>query len=39
MKRDYNSGISEDVTFFVGTEIERTPAFGMRTLFVVGTHD
>jgi hypothetical protein len=37
MKRDYTSGTSEDVTFFVGTEIERTPAFGMRTLFVVGT--
>jgi hypothetical protein len=39
MKREYTDGTSEDVTFFVGTEIERTPAFGMRTLFVVGTHD
>jgi hypothetical protein len=39
MKREYTSGTSEDVTFFIGTEIERTPAFGMRTLFVVGTHD
>ena len=39
MKRDYETGISEDVTFFVGTEIEKTPAFGMLTLFVVGTHD
>jgi len=38
MKRDYNTGVASDVTFFVGTEIERTPAFGMRTLFVVGTH-
>jgi len=39
MKRDYETGISEDVTFFVGTEIEKTPAFGMRTLFVVGVQD
>ena len=39
MKRDYNTGISEEVTFFVGTEIEKTPAFGMLTLFVVGVHD
>lgn len=39
MKREYTDGTSEGVTFFVGTEIERTPAFGMRTLFVVGTHD
>jgi hypothetical protein len=36
MKRDYDTGTSEDVTFFVGTEIEKTPAFGMLTLFVVG---
>ena len=26
----------DDVDFFVGTEVERTPAFGRRTLFVVG---
>ena len=39
MKRDYDTGTSEDVTFFVGTEIEKTPAFGMRTLFVVGVQD
>ena len=26
----------KDVDFFVGTEVERTPAFGKRTLFVVG---
>lgn len=25
-----------DVNFFVGTEVEHTPAYGMRTLFVVG---
>jgi hypothetical protein len=39
MKREYDTGTAEGVTFFVGTEIERTPAFGMRTLFVVGAHD
>ena len=39
MKRDYNTGSREDVTFFVGTEIEHTPAYGMKTLFVVGVHD
>jgi hypothetical protein len=40
MKRDYTS--SNDVTgvtFFVGTEIEHTPTFGMKTLFVVGMQD
>ncbi len=26
----------DQVRFFVGTEVEHTPAFGMRTLFVVG---
>ena len=26
----------DDVSFFVGTEVEHTPAFGKRTLFVVG---
>jgi len=39
MKREYETGTAEDVTFFIGTEIERTPAYGMKTLFVVGTHD
>ena len=39
MKRDYTSGVREDVIFFIGTEIERTPAFGMRTLFVVGVQN
>lgn len=36
MNRDYSDGISDAVTMFVGTEVEHTPAFGMRTLFVVG---
>ncbi len=39
MKRDYNTGVATDVTFFIGTEIERTPAYGMKTLFVVGVQD
>jgi hypothetical protein len=29
----------ESVRFFVGTEVEHTPAFGMKTLFVVGIQD
>ena len=40
MKRDYTIGNTEQaVTYFVGHEIEHTPAYGMRTLFVVGVHD
>ena len=38
MERDYVDGVRKDVTFFVGTEIEKTPAYGMKTLFVVNTH-
>ena len=38
MKRAYESGIEEEVKFFIGTEVEHTPAFGMKTLFVVGVH-
>lgn len=40
MIRDYDGVKSTaSVTLFVGTEIEHTPAFGMRTLFVVGIQD
>ncbi len=39
MKRDYKQGVAEEIIFFVGEEIERTPAYGMRTLFVVGVYD
>jgi hypothetical protein len=39
MKRTYNTGTQQDIIFFVGTEIEKTPAFGMKTLFVVGVQD
>jgi hypothetical protein len=28
-----------EVSFFIGTEVEHTPAFGCRTLFVVGVQD
>lgn len=29
----------EDILLFIGTEVEHTPAFGLRTLFVVGVQD
>ena len=29
-------GFDDEVPFFYGTEVEQTPAFGKRTLFVVG---
>lgn len=38
MKRDYKEGQLEDIKFFIGKEIEKTPAFGKLTLFVVGVH-
>jgi hypothetical protein len=39
MKRNYNTGVEEAVTFFIGIEIEKTPAYGMKTLFVNGVND
>ena len=36
MKRDYETGEAEGVKYFTGIEVERTPAFGMKTLFVTG---
>jgi hypothetical protein len=36
MKRDYDTGTSEEVIFFTGIEIEHTPAYGKKTLFVTG---
>ena len=39
MKRDYDTGIAEEVILFTGIEIEKTPAYGMKTLFVVGIQD
>ena len=39
MNRDYTSGSSENVQMFLGTEIEHTPAYGKKTLFIVGIID
>ena len=36
MKRDYTDGVADDIIFFIGNEVEHTPAYGMRTLFVTG---
>jgi hypothetical protein len=36
MKRDYESGVSDTPIFFTGVEVEKTPAFGLKTLFVTG---
>ena len=36
MKRDYATGSETNIEFFIGNEVEHTPAFGMRTLFVTG---
>ena len=39
MKRDYETGEANDIIFFTGVEVEKTPAFGMKTLFVTGIQD
>ena len=39
MKRNYSTGIAQSIEFFTGIEIEKTPAYGMKTIFVVGVHD
>ena len=36
MKREYSSGTKEGIIYFTGFEVEKTPAFDMDTLFVVG---
>jgi|TARA_R110000803_G_scaffold204770_2_gene271049 hypothetical protein len=36
MKRDYSDGVKNDVVYFTGYEVEKTPAFEEHTLFVVG---
>ena len=36
MKRDYETGEANDIIFFTGVEVEKTPAYGMKTLFVTG---
>jgi hypothetical protein len=39
MERDYATGEATDVKYFVGEEVEVTPAFNLTTLFVVGVLD
>jgi len=39
MKRDYESGVSDTPIFFTGIEVEKTPAFGLKTLFVTGLQE
>lgn len=38
MKRNYADGENENVNFFIGFEVEQTPAWGKYTLFVTGFH-
>ena len=39
MKRDYSTGVADDISFFIGIEVEHTPAYGAKTLFVTGLQD
>ena len=39
MNRDYGTGTADNITFFTGVEVEKTPAFGMKTLFVTDIQD
>ena len=39
MKRDYSEGTLDTPTMFTGVEVEKTPAYGMQTLFVDGIQD
>ena len=34
MKRPYKDGEHDDVVYYIGTNVERTMAFGMKTLFL-----
>ena len=36
MNRNYSDSVEKDIIFFVGNEVEHTPAYGMKTLFVTG---
>jgi hypothetical protein len=36
MERDYTEQTTEEVSFFIGIEVEKSPAHGKKTLFVVG---
>lgn len=39
MKREYKEGTDSNAIYFIGNEVEHTPAYGIRTLFVVGIRD
>jgi len=40
MKRTYTDGTETDsANFFIGTEVEKTPAYGLPTLFVIGVQN
>ena len=39
MERDYKTGTEDYVNYFTGKEVEHTPAYGEKTLFVVGIKD
>lgn len=39
MKRDYETGTADNIRFFTGIEVEKTPVFGKKTLFVTGLND
>ena len=39
MKRTYKNNAPDDVSYFIGNEVEKTIAYEKRTLFVVGIHD
>jgi len=36
MERNYSTGVDDSAVFFTGLEVEKTPAYGLHTLFVVG---
>jgi hypothetical protein len=36
MNRQYNNITTNTAKFFVGNEVEHTPAYSLKTLFVVG---
>lgn len=38
MQRTYTNADTDSVNFFIGHEVEHSPAHGMKTLFVVGLH-
>ena len=39
MKRNYKDGIHEKMCYFAGNEVEKTPAYGKKTLFIEGIQD